>query len=49
VLAIPEEQSAALAALAERTMQLQCTVQESQAWWHAGESTLLIEPRRLTG
>lgn len=48
VLAVPEEQSAALAATAERTMTIQCTVQESQAWWHAGERTLLIEPRPLT-
>lgn len=49
VLAITEDESSALAALAGRGMQLQCTVQESQAWWHAGDSTILIEPRRLTG
>jgi uncharacterized protein YaeQ len=49
VLAIAEDQSAALAALAERGMQLQCTIQESQAWWHAGESMLLVEPRVLAG
>ncbi|HZV54357.1 MAG TPA: YaeQ family protein [Rhodocyclaceae bacterium] len=49
VLAISDEQSAALTALAERNMQLQCTIQESQAWWHAGDSTILIEPRRLVG
>jgi uncharacterized protein YaeQ len=49
VLAIDAEQSLALAALAERGMQLQCTIQESQAWWHAGEETLLVEPRALCG
>ena len=49
VLAIPSEQSMALAALAERTMQLQCTVQESQAWWNAGDATILVEPRCLAG
>jgi uncharacterized protein YaeQ len=49
VLAIDPDQSAALAALAERGMQLQCTIQESQAWWHAGEATLLVEPRVLAG
>jgi uncharacterized protein YaeQ len=48
VFAVPEEQSVALAATAERTMAIQCTVQESQAWWHAGGQTLLIEPRLLT-
>jgi len=49
VLALAEDQSAALAALAERGMQLQCTIQESQVWLHAGERTVLIEPRRLDG
>lgn len=49
VLAIPEEQSAKLASLAERSMTSQCTIQESQAWWHAGDTTLLIEPRVLAG
>lgn len=49
VLAIDPEQSAALAALAERSMQLQCTVQESQAWWNANDATVLIAPRLLAG
>ena len=49
VLAIDEEQSAALAVLAERGMQLQCTIQESQAWWNGSDTTLLIEPRALSG
>jgi uncharacterized protein YaeQ len=49
VLAIAEDQSTALAALAERGMQLQCTIQESQSWWNASERTVLIEPRVLVG
>ncbi len=49
VLSIAGEQSAALAATAERTMQVQCTIQESQAWWNAADSTVLIEPRVLSG
>ena len=49
VLAIDEDQSSALAVLAERGMQLQCTIQESQAWWNGSDTTLLIEPRVLAG
>ena len=49
VLAIDEAQSAALAVLAERGMQLQCTIQEGQAWWNGVDATLLIEPRVLAG
>jgi uncharacterized protein YaeQ len=49
VLAIDGDQSTALAALAERGMQMQCTIQESQAWWNGSDTTLLIEPRVLTG
>lgn len=49
VLAIDEAQSSALAVLAERGMQLQCTIQESQAWWNGSDTTLLIEPRVLSG
>jgi uncharacterized protein YaeQ len=49
VLAIDEDQSSALAVLAERGMQLQCTIQESQSWWNASERTVLIEPRVLVG
>lgn len=48
VLAIPEDQTTALAALAERGMSFQCTIQDGQAWWHAGATTLLIEPRELS-
>ena len=48
VWAIADDQSHALAALAERGMQLQCTVQDGQVWLNAGDHSLLIEPRLLT-
>lgn len=48
VWAIAEAQSRALAALAQRSMQLQCTIQDGQVWLNAGEESLLIEPRLLT-
>jgi uncharacterized protein YaeQ len=48
VLALDGEQSAALAALAQRGMQLQCTIQDGQVWLTDGERTVLIEPRALT-
>lgn len=47
VLAIATEESEALAALAERSMTIQCTIQDGQAWWHAGDHTLSITPRVL--
>jgi uncharacterized protein YaeQ len=49
VLAIDPEQSAALAALAARGMQLQCTTQDGQSWLTNGAETVLIEPRTLSG
>jgi uncharacterized protein YaeQ len=30
--------------MAQRTMSLQCTIQEGQVWFSAGEETLQIEP-----
>lgn len=49
VLALDVEQSCALAALAARNMQLQCTIQDGQIWLTAGDGaqTALIEPRPL--
>lgn len=47
VLAISAEESDALASLAERGMNIQCTIQDGQAWWHAGEQPLSINPRVL--
>lgn len=47
VLAI--DASADLAALAARSMQLQCTIQDGQIWLTDGPRTVAIEPRRLAG
>ncbi len=49
VFAIDTAQSTALAALAERGMQLQCSIQDGQIWLTTsdGTQTVLIEPRRL--
>lgn len=44
VLEIAPESSAALAALAQRTMKLQCTVQEGTAWVSDGAITVQVEP-----
>ena len=49
VLALSEEQSRGMAALAERSMQLQCTIQDGQIWWTNGADTVLVEPRVLCG
>lgn len=48
VLALSDEQSAALTALVDRNMSLQCTVQDSQVWITNGPATVLIELRELT-
>lgn len=48
VMSLPEEQSQALAALANRSMSLTCTIQEGQVWLNCGDQTLLLEPSTLT-
>ncbi len=45
---IPSDQSQALAALAQRTMQLQVTVQDGNVWVGDGERSVEVTPRRLT-
>lgn len=45
VVELPEEESSALAALAQRSMQLQCTIQDGEVWLSLGEQTLGISPR----
>jgi uncharacterized protein YaeQ len=40
-------QSQALAALADRSMQLQITVQDGHAWVHAGAGSVELQPIRL--
>lgn len=44
---LPAEQSQALAALAQRTMQLQVTVQDGTVWVGDGERSVEITPLRL--
>ena len=44
VLAIPYEAGRALAALADRAMRLQCTVQEQQVYVNDAARSVLIEP-----
>jgi uncharacterized protein YaeQ len=44
---IEAEQSQALARLAERSMQLQCTVQDGTVWLGNGKDTVEITPIRL--
>ena len=42
-----EETTEALAALASRSMELQCSIQDGQLWLTAGDDTLLIETTKL--
>jgi uncharacterized protein YaeQ len=44
---VPAEQSQALAALAQRTMQLQVTVQDGTVWVGDGAQSIEITPQRL--
>jgi uncharacterized protein YaeQ len=45
VLNIPAEASLALAGLAQRSMQLQCTIQDGQVWMTGGDQSVQIDPR----
>lgn len=47
VLSLNETESSALAALAERTMQLQCTIQDGHLWLAGEGETIEITPRVL--
>lgn len=49
VMNVPSETSQALAQLAQRSMQLQCTIQDGHIWFSAGEETVQIEPDLLKG
>lgn len=44
VVELPAESTQALAQLAQRTMQLQCTVQDGTAWITDGENTVELTP-----
>lgn len=48
IINLPKVATDALAALVQRTMQLQCTVQDGQLWMNNGETTLEIHPEYLT-
>jgi uncharacterized protein YaeQ len=43
VLRVPAAASSALAALAQRTMQLQCTIQDGQIWMTGGDQSVQID------
>jgi len=45
---VPADQSQALAALAQRTMQLQVTVQDGTVWVGDGNRSVEVTPQRLT-
>ena len=47
VLSLPKEQTDALAALTERTMELQITIQDGQFWISGGEDTVAVTPTIL--
>ena len=47
VFAIAQEDSKALAVLAERSMNLTCTIQDGQIWFSAGETTLSLTLRAV--
>lgn len=47
VFALPKTETDALAALAERTMQWQVTVQDGQFWVSSGEQTVHVSPQPL--
>lgn len=44
VYGIPQESTRRLAKMAERSMQLQCLVQEGSVWFSKGEETISVEP-----
>lgn len=48
VVEIPAEASFALAKLAQRTMRLQCTIQEGHAWITDGAASVQVEPVTLS-
>lgn len=47
VINLQSASTQALAAIVTRSMQLQCTIQDGQAWLTAGEATVHIEPTLL--
>jgi uncharacterized protein YaeQ len=47
VIEIPEAVADAVAALAERNMRIDCTIQDAQVWLAASGETFHFEPRKL--
>lgn len=47
ILRVPAQQSAELAALAERGMHLQCSIEDGQIWLGNGTCSVLLEPVQL--
>ena len=46
---IPTASTQALARLAQRAMNLQCTIQDGQIWFSVGDETVQVEPLTLQG
>lgn len=44
IFSIPSASTQQLAGLAQRNMDLQCTIQEGQIWFSGGEETVHVEP-----
>ena len=49
VIDLPADASRAMAALAQRNMRLQCTIQDGLVWLDNGEGTAQVEPVMLKG
>jgi uncharacterized protein YaeQ len=49
VINIPAEASAQLEKMAQRNMQLQCTIQDGQVWLTDGTDTVMVEREVLMG
>ncbi|PLX82442.1 MAG: hypothetical protein C0616_02180 [Desulfuromonas sp.] len=48
VIEISEETSRGMAEIAKRSMQVQCTIQDGEAWLSCGDQTLHFTPRHRT-
>ena len=47
VINLPQESTRAIARLAERTMQLQCTIHDGQVWLSDGKESVQVEREML--
>lgn len=47
IVNVPQAASQQLASLAQRTMDIQCTIQDGQIWFSAGDETIQIELETL--